>query len=88
MPTRAHVGVTVLAGEALGLGRPAATRQLRHQIDRIASEAQSLYAEVLQENQQWLIRSDIGPTLEGEVHFMRTLIHVIIADMVRQLSPA
>ncbi|MDV3512551.1 HipA domain-containing protein [Stenotrophomonas sp. C4297] len=78
----------VSAGEALGLGRPAATRQLRHQIDRITSEAKALYALVLQENQQWSTRFDIGPTLEGEVHFLRTLVHVIIADMVRQLSPA
>lgn len=75
------------AGEALGLKAPAARRQLMRQLQRIGDEARLLYEQTQKENEPWLQQLDIGATLEGEARFLRTLIHVIIDEMVRQLSP-
>lgn len=77
----------IAAGAALGLKPQVARAQLQHQLQRIRAEAHLLLEQTQEENRQWLQRFDIGPTLEGEARLLRTLVHVIIDDMVRQLSP-
>lgn len=76
------------AGEALGLQKKAATRQLEAQLSRIAHEAQSLYDQVEDENTAWATRPEVGHALQGEMRLLRTLVHVIIKTMAKQLSPA
>ncbi|AWH15984.1 type II toxin-antitoxin system HipA family toxin [Stenotrophomonas sp. ZAC14D2_NAIMI4_7] len=76
----------VAAGVALGLPPQLATRRLSDQVERIGTEARALYAQVQQDNAAWLQRFDMGATLEGEAHLLRTLIHVVIDEMVRQLA--
>lgn len=78
----------VAAGEALGLQKKVATRRLVGQLDRIVGEAQALYEQALAENAGWTERFGIGTTLQGEMQFLRTVVHAVIKDMVRQLSPA
>lgn len=81
-------GHLVAAGEAIGLQKRAATRQLEAQLSRIAHEAQSLCEKVEDENTAWETRSEVGHTLRGEMRLLRTVIHGVIGDMARQLSPA
>lgn len=75
-------------GEALGLSRKAATSQLNAQLTRIEGEAAALLEEAVSENAEWVPRLGSGGPFEGEVYCLRTIIHGVIKDMVRQLWPA
>jgi serine/threonine-protein kinase HipA len=77
----------VAAGEAIGLPNKVATKQLKDLLSRIVGEAQSLYEQIEDENTGWMAKFDVGYTLQGEMRCLRTIIHVVISDMVRQLSP-
>lgn len=74
-------------GEALGLTRKTATNQLDAQLNRIEKEAVALLDEAIRENADWVRRLGSGEQFEGEVRCLRTIIHGVIKDMVRQLSP-
>ncbi len=75
-------------GEALGMSRKAAMNQLNAQLNRIEGEAAALLEEAIRDNADWLQRLGSGDVFEGEVRCLRTVVHGVIKDMVRQLSPA
>lgn len=78
----------VAAGEAIGLQKKVAVGRLEQQLSRIVDEAQSLYGQIEEENGRWATRGDLGNTLQGEMRLLLTTIHVVIKDMVKQLTPA
>jgi serine/threonine-protein kinase HipA len=77
----------VAAGEAIGLQKKVAVGRLEQQLSRIADEAQSLHAQTEEENGRWATRGDVGNTLPGEMRLLLTIVHVVIKDMVKQLTP-
>lgn len=75
------------AGAGLGLARATAIRQLNDLLRRIRAEAEGLYAEIEAENATLLqTRPDLAATLAGEARALRTILHAVIKDMVRQLA--
>lgn len=75
------------AGEALGLARATATRQMDAMLRRLLPEAGALYAAVEVENAQLCVaHPELTATLAGEARALRAILHTVIKDMVRQLT--
>ena len=75
------------AGRALGLAKGTAERLLETLQGRIFQEAEALYGEVDAENARLAAaRPDLSPTLAGESRCLRTIMHVIIKEMVKQTA--
>lgn len=75
------------AGATLNLTQGTADRLLDHLIQRIVPETEALYAEVEVENARLIAaRPELGVTLTGESRCLRTILHTVIKEMVRQLG--
>lgn len=72
------------AGKALGLAPDTATREMTRMLTRIEPAADAVYAQIAQENEA--LSEAAKPALAGELHVLRTIRHVVIADMVRRLA--
>lgn len=82
--TRAAV---IDAGIALGLARATATRLLEHTRTRILAAADAVQAQVRQEQAASSAADPaLGPGLAGEDRCLRTIVHVVIRDMVAKLG--
>ena len=77
---RSHV---LAAGQALGLGKAAAARWLDLQLQQLPAAADHLYAE-LETAVNAGARNALHP---GELHLLRQIRHLVIADMATQLRP-
>lgn len=74
------------AGKILGLNRTTAARLLMELRDNILPAAQTLYAEVEQENAKLIsMRPGLEITFAAETRCLRGIHHVVIRDMVAQL---
>ena len=76
------------AGGTLSVTPSAAKRLLDQQCTRIADTAQAVYGEFEAENAamvEWC--PNLAPRLAGESRALRTIVHVIIPDMVQRLAP-
>lgn len=77
----------VEAGRALGLGNEVAVRLLHAQLGRIEQSARSLLAQIEAENAKMLeTRPQLAPTFAGELRCLRSVLAVIIKDMVTRLG--
>ena len=75
------------AGAALNLTQGTADRLLDHLTQRIVPETEALYAEVEVENARLIAaRPELGVTLTGESRCLRTILHTVVKEMVRQLG--
>lgn len=55
--------------------------------NKIAGEAQALYAQVERENAELIAqRPELAATLAGELRCLRTIQHVVIAEQVARLT--
>lgn len=74
------------AGEAMGLSKATAQRQLTGMGKAIKEQAAQLLAEVEQENVRLLEqRPALAATFGGEMRCLRAIVHVIIRDMCAQV---
>lgn len=74
------------AGAALNLSKGTATRLLDKLHQRIVPETEALYAEVETENARLIAeRPELGITLTGESRCLRTILHTVVKEMVRQI---
>lgn len=79
--------VLLEAGRALNLARGTAERLLQHLRERALPVAQTLLADVQTENAALLqARPALAATLAGETRCLRTIVHTVMTDMVRQLG--
>lgn len=75
------------AGAALNLARATAERLLENLHSRIMHEAEVLYAEFETENKQIAqARPELSATLMGEARCLRTILHAVIKEMVKQIT--
>lgn len=78
-------GLLLEAGAALNVARGTAERLLESLRGRIAREAESLYAEVESENAAIsTTRPVLSATLAGESRCLRTILHTVVKEMVKQ----
>jgi serine/threonine-protein kinase HipA len=78
----------VAAGVELGLAPGPATRLLDLQCRQMLPMSKRLFADFEAHNAQLLAQSPaLGPCLAGEARLIRTLLHVVIAQMVDRLRP-
>lgn len=74
------------AGAALTLSKGTATRLLDKLLQRIVPETEALYAEVEAENARLIAeKPELGITLTGESRCLRTILHTVVKEMVRQI---
>lgn len=75
------------AGAKLNLAKATAERLLENMRSRITQEAEALYAEVEAENARIAKeRPELSPTLTGELRCLRTILHIILREMVNQTA--
>lgn len=75
------------AGASLNLAKATAERLLNNLCTRILPEAETLYAEVDAENINLLqIHPELAATIAGESRCLRTIVHLIIKDMAKQIA--
>jgi serine/threonine-protein kinase HipA len=80
-------GLLIEAGAALNLAKGTAERLLENLRSRVAPEAQALYAEAETENAQFAsARPELSATMAGESRCLRSILHTMIKDMVKQLG--
>lgn len=73
----------VEAGEALGLTRVTAVRQIDELLRHIPTQADELMNEIVIENKAIVAeRPTLGATLAGEVHLLRAIRHIVIQEML------
>jgi serine/threonine-protein kinase HipA len=74
------------AGEAMRIKPATVARLLDSLRDRIAGEAQALYAQVERENAELIAqRPKLVATLAGELRCLRAILHVVIAEQMARL---
>lgn len=79
--------VLVAAGVKLGLPARAAETVLNNLQGQIVEQAKQLYDEMMAENTQLRQRSaELSARLNGEERLVRTIVHVIIQEMAKQLA--
>jgi serine/threonine-protein kinase HipA len=79
--------VLLEAGAALNLAKPTAERLLGNLRGRITRTAEGLYAEVEAENATLATRRpELAATLAGESRCLRTILYVVIKDMVARMD--
>lgn len=75
------------AGEAMHIKPGTVVRLLDSLRDKIAGEAQALYAQVERENAELIAqRPELAATLAGELRCLRSILHVVIAEQVARLK--
>jgi serine/threonine-protein kinase HipA len=75
------------AGAALNLAKGTAERLLENLRSRIAQEAEVLYAEIEAENAPFSNeRPYLSATMAGESRCLRTILHIIIKEMTKQIA--
>lgn len=78
------------AGIQLGLAKGVAERHLEQILRRLPVEAERLLEEVKQENtehlEQAVDREAIGPYIEAEMRLLRSIMHIIIPDMMGRVK--
>lgn len=75
------------AGQALRIKPATVTRLLDNLKDKIAGEAQALYAQVERENAALIAqRPELAATLAGELRCLRAIQHVVIGEQVARLG--
>lgn len=77
-------GLLLEAGAALNLAKGTAERLLENLRSRAAQEAEALYGEVETENARFArAHPELSATLAGESRCLRTIVHVVIGEMVK-----
>ncbi|CAM5787183.1 HipA domain-containing protein [Ottowia pentelensis] len=80
-------GLLLEAGAALNLVKSTAERLLENLRSRVASEAETLYAEVEAENAQIAhARPELAATMAGEARCLRAILHTVVQEMARQIA--
>ena len=74
----------VNAGVELGLPVRLAQNHVDQMVAAIVPAADSVMGQIEAENVAW--GSEVGPTLQGEMRMLRTVVEVVIKDMARQLA--
>lgn len=75
------------AGEAMRIKPATVVRLLDSLKNRIAGEAQALYAQVERENAELIAqRPELAATFAGELRCLRSILHVVIAEQVARLK--
>ncbi|SFB54685.1 HipA domain-containing protein [Azotobacter beijerinckii] len=73
-------------GEAMRIRPSTVARLLDSLRDKVAGEAQALYAQVERENAELIAqRPELAATFAGELRCLRTILHVVIAEQVARL---
>ena len=79
------VDVLLKTATDLGLKKVTAQRLLNHQLDKIMTAAQSLYEQMVSENERATMGGQ-GERITAESRCVRSIIHSIIEPMVKQLG--
>lgn len=75
------------AGTALGLARTTAQRLIENLRSRIVSVTEALYVEYEQDTAKILLQQpQLSATMAGESRCLRTILHVVIKQMVQQIG--
>lgn len=75
------------AGLSLGLGTATAQRLIENLRSRIVQASETLYAEYEEENKKRLSsQSNVSTSLAGESRCLRTILHVVIKHMAKQIA--
>lgn len=75
------------AGTALGLARTTAQRLIENLRSRIVSVTEELYVEYEQDTAKILLQQpQLSATMAGESRCLRTILHVVIKQMVQQIG--
>ena len=80
-------GVLLEAGASLNLAKGTAQRLLENLRSRAVQEAEALYAEIEIENAQIAsARPELSVRLAGESRCLRTILHTVLNEMVKQIA--
>ncbi|NIF93061.1 HipA domain-containing protein [Burkholderia sp. Cy-637] len=75
------------AGEALGLTRAVAARQIEELLERIPAQADALIEQTVRENEALAAeRPELTAILGGEIRLLRAIRRTVIHDMARRIS--
>ncbi len=75
------------AGHSLGIGQKTIIRLLDFQVEQLLTCADDLLGEIEQENKKFLAEhKDLTFCLAGEMRCLRAIVHLVMKDMVHQLS--